>query len=320
MDSVKVVSSSSLLVPPEDLKVLLESSCKPLVLRNRLGSWLNTRSWRALDVCQDLSATPHTTFKIFHRRGSKTYNDLRTTREGRGTFFETDCMHVHASFFDFKEWLEAQSQENENSACRSPPKRVCPERGVTQEQGTVSHDLAPGSTHITSGSSHLTSGSTHLSSGSTHSHTPSKETRVNKDNPLCVAMPTSDFWVYADYKYMCNVCKDVPSLQQAVDWGVLGFEGRGWKDSALWVGSKGACTPCHYDTYGFNLVAQLSGEKKWLLFPPGDSEFLYPTRVPFEELSVFSEVDVGGGEADFDRHPLFKKTSPHEVWSTSHPL
>ena len=66
--------------------------------------------------------------------------------------------------------------------------------------------------------------------------------------------------------------------------------------------STGAClglkvemeahTPCHYDTYGCNLVAQLSGEKRWVLFSPGDTESLYPTRVPYEESSVFSRVNV----------------------------
>ena len=28
---------------------------------------------------------------------------------------------------------------------------------------------------------------------------------------------------------------------------------------------------CHYDTYGYNLVAQLNGVKRWLLFPPTEA-------------------------------------------------
>lgn len=38
-------------------------------------------------------------------------------------------------------------------------------------------------------------------------------------------------------------------------------------------------------------VAQLHGRKKWLLFSPEDTTRLYPTRVPYEESSVFSRVD-----------------------------
>ena len=45
-----------------------------------------------------------------------------------------------------------------------------------------------------------------------------------------------------------------------VDWSSFGFTGRDGKDSTFWMGSRGAYTPCHYDTYGCNLVAQLYGK------------------------------------------------------------
>ena len=77
-----------------------------------------------------------------------------------------------------------------------------------------------------------------------------------------------------------------------MDWGALGFSERGGQQSTLWVGSEGAHTPCHYDTYGCNLVAQISGRKRWILFPPSDTPHMYATRVPYEESSVFSEVPV----------------------------
>ena len=53
------------------------------------------------------------------------------------------------------------------------------------------------------------------------------------------------------------------------------------------LGTEGAYTPCHYDTYGFNLYTQISGHKRWILFPPDDSNLLKPTRIPYEESSVF---------------------------------
>lgn len=47
---------------------------------------------------------------------------------------------------------------------------------------------------------------------------------------------------------------------QSVDWTYAGFPERKGADSTLWIGSKGAHTPCHIDTYGFNLVAQIQGQ------------------------------------------------------------
>lgn len=38
-------------------------------------------------------------------------------------------------------------------------------------------------------------------------------------------------------------------------------------------------------------VAQLYGRKRWLLYPPADTAVLAPTRIPYEESSVFSQVD-----------------------------
>lgn len=59
------------------------------------------------------------------------------------------------------------------------------------------------------------------------------------------------------------------------------------------LGSPGATTQLHYDTYGCNLVAQHVGCKKWILFPPNsDPERMGSTRIPFEESTVYSTIDV----------------------------
>eukprot|EP00439_Symbiodinium_sp_Y106_P056575 s1976_g7.t4 len=47
---------------------------------------------------------------------------------------------------------------------------------------------------------------------------------------------------------------------------------------------------CHQDAYGQNLVAQIAGEKLWLLFPPS-STWLGPHRLPYEDSSTFTDVD-----------------------------
>jgi HSPB1-associated protein 1 len=85
---------------------------------------------------------------------------------------------------------------------------------------------------------------------------------------------------------------DASLARNASDWRRFGVH-RAESLPVLWFGGKYAHTPCHYDSYSYNLVAQLYGRKRWLLFPPSQTPNLYPTRVPFEESSVFSGVNVG---------------------------
>jgi HSPB1-associated protein 1 len=119
-------------------------------------------------------------------------------------------------------------------------------------------------------------------------------------------------WGYLSYGHMRDVFCGREEAFSSLDWSVLGggMDGDG-AESTLWVGSDGARTHCHYDTYGFNVVAQLHGRKEWVLFNPADTASLYPTRVPYEESSVFSEVNVDA--PDLARHPLFALTSPIRV-------
>ena len=119
------------------------------------------------------------------------------------------------------------------------------------------------------------------------------------------------YWCYAAYKYMAEVFKDLPHLRCAVDWSKFGFPGRTGDDSTIWIGSEGASTPCHMDSYSCNLVAQICGQKKWALFSPRDSEKLHPTRVPYEESSVFSQVNVVN--PDLDLFPNFKDAVHYQV-------
>lgn len=46
---------------------------------------------------------------------------------------------------------------------------------------------------------------------------------------------------------------------QDVKWSDFGFEGRNGRESTLWIGTEGANTPCHLDSYGYNLVLQVQG-------------------------------------------------------------
>ncbi len=63
---------------------------------------------------------------------------------------------------------------------------------------------------------------------------------------------------YADYKYMVELF-DNEDMKNCIDWSVFGFNERNAKDSTFWLGTPNAYTPCHYDTYGYNLVLQVYG-------------------------------------------------------------
>ncbi|XP_043581774.1 HSPB1-associated protein 1 isoform X1 [Bombus pyrosoma] len=97
-------------------------------------------------------------------------------------------------------------------------------------------------------------------------------------------------WYYFDYKYMQEWFKDKPEIINSVNWKRFDIDKTG-DDSTLWIGSKGAHTNCHQDSYGCNLVAQIHGRKQWLLFPPSSSNFLQPTRIPYEESTIYSKYN-----------------------------
>ncbi|NWU98729.1 HBAP1 protein, partial [Upupa epops] len=134
--------------------------------------------------------------------------------------------------------------------------------------------------------------------------------------PSCLSGPFnryeySKYWAYADYKYIARIFEEKSEMFQDIRWSDFGFPGRSGKESTLWIGSEGANTPCHLDSYGCNLVLQVQGRKRWHLFPPGDTSFLYPTRIPYEESSVFSKVNIAN--PDLKRFPKFRNTTPHIV-------
>lgn len=51
---------------------------------------------------------------------------------------------------------------------------------------------------------------------------------------------------------------------QGVRWGDVGYPEVSGRESTLWIGNVGAHTPCHMDSYGYNLVAQLYGRYSFL--------------------------------------------------------
>lgn len=261
----------------------------PTVFHGKIESWDFARSWIPELIC-DILSEKTITFKVCPLRGTRTY---RKQFEENQVLFETHCQFVEATFAEFREWLEEKARTHEG--------------GVNSGGGrsSVSTDAATRDGPLATKQDQNRDQSRDVPV--------SKKARLLSGNPL-LRYPPSQYWVYADYKYMSELCSEVPELLCAIDWSAFGFDGRDGTQSTLWVGSRGANTPCHYDTYGCNLVAQLSGKKKWVLFPPEDTAKLYPSRLPFEESSVFSSVNVQS--ADLSRHPDFATATAHEVLLT----
>eukprot|EP00900_Chrysochromulina_parva_P020445 jgi/Chrpa1/3033/Chrysochromulina_OHIO_Genome00014177-RA len=112
---------------------------------------------------------------------------------------------------------------------------------------------------------------------------------------LAERYPPEAFVAYSDYQDMAAVFADAPSALASIDWSFTGVARSG--ETTLWLGTTGAHTPTHYDTYGNNVVAQICGVKRWRLHPPS-SAGLWPSRVPYEESSVFADApdaDAPGG-------------------------
>ncbi|XP_011159695.1 HSPB1-associated protein 1 [Solenopsis invicta] len=100
-------------------------------------------------------------------------------------------------------------------------------------------------------------------------------------------------WYYCDYKHVKEWLSDNTEIIESFNWLKFGIDkkhGENGMNSTFWIGSKGAHTDCHWDTYGYNLVAQIHGRKKWLLYPPNAD--LIPVRLPYEESTVYSRFNI----------------------------
>jgi len=94
--------------------------------------------------------------------------------------------------------------------------------------------------------------------------TRSDSVNCSPDNPFA-KYPKSDYWAYSSYNYMNELfCGDAQTeIIDSVKWSETGLDcnlDSNGKNSTLWIGTKGAFTPCHQDSYGYNLVAQITGK------------------------------------------------------------
>lgn len=110
--------------------------------------------------------------------------------------------------------------------------------------------------------------------------------------------PIVPSWMYCDYKDSLNFMSE-KEAEETFQWHRIApnrISQDMSRETTVWIGTKGANTPLHYDTYSSNFIAQLSGRKRWRIFPPSASKDLNPTRIPFEESSVYSNATGRGDE------------------------
>ncbi|XP_036323528.1 HSPB1-associated protein 1 [Rhagoletis pomonella] len=103
---------------------------------------------------------------------------------------------------------------------------------------------------------------------------------------------SDECWIGLNYKRV----KNLPTLlQDGIDFSKLGFS-EATAECNYWLCSAQTNTPCHYDTYGCNIVVQVYGRKSWLLYPPKTP--LTCTRIPYEESSIYCEENIFAPNAE----------------------
>lgn len=75
----------------------------------------------------------------------------------------------------------------------------------------------------------------------------------------------------------------------------------------IWIGSEGAASPLHYDGGDFNLLVHVAGRKQFNMYPPDDTENLYPNRAG--RLPHLSLVDpLAPDTVRFPRYALARRS------------
>ncbi|CAD7697791.1 unnamed protein product [Ostreobium quekettii] len=79
--------------------------------------------------------------------------------------------------------------------------------------------------------------------------------QVDSEHPLA-GFKFADWWAYADYKYFPQMFPNPEDpAYTSVDWASLGLP-VGPEETVFWMGTGGASTPLHFDTYGQNAILQ----------------------------------------------------------------
>jgi len=269
--NVAMVNVEGRLVPASEV---IDSSEFPIVFREALiyssqegkkDGWPCT-SWNPSWLKDSPYADIRTNVR-FHRYPATTTTAIP---------WEPNCKHASITVKTFCEWLELQRgfDPKARSHCRTRiPVSRKRDRALYEEP---------------------TSTSTRSSK--------EPEGPLNTVSQLVCRFPPEAWWGYMDYKHFETFFDSQQRVHAAKAtrfeaFGVKRKAAAGGENStnslpALWIGSAGSATRLHYDVFGYNLVAQISGVKRWKLFSPEQKKLLHATRIPFEESSVYSDYDL----------------------------
>jgi hypothetical protein len=114
---------------------------------------------------------------------------------------------------------------------------------------------------------------------------------------------------FVGYLKQYDLFEACPRLKECVNFSSL-FPGPwAYGTAASWLGPKGAVTSLHNDDEN-NLLAQIYGRKRAVLFSPEDRANVYPNS-KYDCGTECCDVDVGN--PDLQLHPKFVKAQGYEV-------
>ena len=115
---------------------------------------------------------------------------------------------------------------------------------------------------------------------------------IKKNNSYYIAQSS----IRENYSELLEDLGDIPWIQDSDNS----------KSINLWFGGANCLSPLHYDNM-HNFLSQVVGSKKLMLYPPADSEYLYPSiRENYTHVSLVDKEHLG----DF---PRFKEAHPIEL-------
>ncbi|PWJ86904.1 hypothetical protein C8D77_1202 [Mesorhizobium loti] len=112
--------------------------------------------------------------------------------------------------------------------------------------------------------------------------------------------PSNDYYLVANNHFFereefAKLYDQIPRIDEYIN------HDDGKRKTFLWFGPSGTITPLHHDLMNV-LVAQIFGKKRFILVSPEDTPFIY------NESGCYGDVNCS--LPDYDKHPLYKESSP----------
>eukprot|EP00466_Bigelowiella_natans_P019397 jgi/Bigna1/128046/aug1.5_g2754 len=237
--------------------------------------------------------------------GDEKQNDEESEARGpndkrRQLPWESECSHANVTVAAFCEWLSLHQQPKQRGGCTSQSAQsrkrrrdtnpiLSQETGENEREETMMMKPSPQRRKLRNDEQYRAF-ARHSESAST-SQTDSSV--LTSAGAISAIFPAEKYWGYMDYKHFETLFSDDHRRAAAVDaTDFASFRAARSSSSAsssppsssslpvLWIGSEGAGTRLHYDAFGYNLVAQAYGRKRWVLMEPGQFRHALPTRIP----------------------------------------